>query len=152
MLDSMIRNPRPTRAEATDVANAVLDGTDGIMLSGETATGRYPIEAAQTMARIALEAEKLFDYEGWADKITSDKESSRGSASSTSRMPVTMSEGNSDLTPTRNQEIAEILCQAADRISDRLHASAIIALTRTGTSARLISKYRPAQQPHRRYR
>ncbi|MBF6614605.1 MAG: pyruvate kinase [Chloroflexi bacterium] len=143
MLDSMIRNPRPTRAEATDVANAVLDGTDGIMLSGETATGKYPIEAAQTMARIALEAEKLFDYEGWADKISSEKESTGGSASGQSGISVVRSEGHSNLTPTSNQEIAEILCQAADRISDRLQARAIIALTRTGTSARLISKYRP---------
>lgn len=149
MLDSMIRNPRPTRAEATDVANAVLDGTDGIMLSGETATGKYPVQAVQTMARIALEAEKLFDYEGWADKIAREKGSIRGSTSgsgATSGMPgmsVGRREGNSGLTPTSNQEISEILCQAADRISDRIQARAIITLTRTGTSARLISKYRP---------
>jgi pyruvate kinase len=149
MLDSMIRNPRPTRAEATDVANAVLDGTDGIMLSGETATGKYPVEAVQTMARIALEAEKLFDYEGWADKITGENERTRGNtlgtsgASGTSGTPVPRAEENTGLIPTGNQEIAEILCQAADRISDRLQARAIITLTRTGTSARLISKYRP---------
>lgn len=136
MLDSMIRNPRPTRAEATDVANAVLDGTDGIMLSGETATGKYPLEAVQTMARIALEAEKLFDYEGWTDKIA-------GKDHTPSDTSAPRAGGNSAFTPINDHEIAEILCRAADRISDRIQARAIIALTRTGTSARLISKYRP---------
>jgi pyruvate kinase len=140
MLDSMIRNPRPTRAEATDVANAILDGTDGIMLSGETATGKYPVEAVQTMARIALEAEKLFDYEGWADKLAGKNDST---GDNTSGIAAPRAGNNSGLPLVSNQEIAEILCQAADRISDRLQASAIIALTRTGTSARLISKYRP---------
>ncbi|HST03203.1 MAG TPA: pyruvate kinase [Chloroflexia bacterium] len=144
MLDSMIRNPRPTRAEATDVANAVLDGTDGIMLSGETATGKFPLEAVQTMARIALEAEKLFDYEGWADKIAGRNDSTGGSLVTHSPgAPASRAEGSSGRAPTSKQEISEIMCQAADRISDRLQARAIIALTRTGTSARLISKYRP---------
>ncbi len=140
MLDSMIRNPRPTRAEATDVANAVLDGTDAIMLSGETATGRYPVEAVQTMARIAIEAEKLFDYEDWAHHLAGVAERTDGDTRATG---AAGSAGWSGPAPGSKHEIAEILCQAADSISERLHMKAIVALTRTGASARLISKYRP---------
>jgi pyruvate kinase len=126
MLDSMIRNPRPTRAEATDVANAVLDGSDAVMLSGETAAGAYPVESVQTMARIAFEAEKLFDYEGWSERFHEPRaQEERGH------------------TPS-DRDIAEIICYSADRIGDRLAASAIVALTHSGSTARLIAKYRPS--------
>jgi pyruvate kinase len=135
MLDSMIRNPRPTRAEATDVANAILDGSDAIMLSGETAAGKYPVIAVQTMARIALEAEKLFDYDGWTAHIAT----LLGKATASRSVGATASEAASpDAT-----HIAEVICQSADRVSDALGAGAVVTITQSGLSARLISKYRP---------
>jgi pyruvate kinase len=127
MLDSMIRNPRPTRAEATDVANAVLDGSDAIMLSGETAAGKYPLEAVRMMARIAVEAEQVFDYEGW----TAHGATPPGEAGPAAPRPVD------------SRRIAELIASAADRIAEDLGAAAVITLTRSGTSARLVAKCRP---------
>ena len=134
MLNSMIRNPRPTRAEATDVANAVLDGTDAIMLSGETAAGKYPIAAVETMARIAVEAEKLFDYDGWTAHI--DKLLGKEGALEAEGSRQKVEKANS-------MSITEVICQSADRVSDKLDAKAIITITQSGLSARLVSKYRP---------
>jgi len=111
MLDSMIRNPRPTRAEASDVANAILDGTDAIMLSGETAVGKYPVEAVETMGRIALETEP--------------------------HAPFTPP----NLTQTEHS-ISEAVCYAATDTAIMLRASAIIAPTMSGSTARMLSHFR----------
>lgn len=116
MLDSMIRNPRPTRAEASDVANAIFDGTDAVMLSGETAGGKYPIEAANAMARIAQAAETQIDY----DRVLKKKREAH---------VLNVSNAISIATCTTARE---------------LNASAIITATQTGYSARTVSKYRPA--------
>ncbi len=115
MLDSMMKNPRPTRAETTDVANAIYDGTSAIMLSGETAAGQYPLEAVETMARIALRAEASIDYE--------------------SRF---RSRPYGNLT-----DVTAAISHATVTSSMDLKASAIITVTKSGTTARIISKYRP---------
>ncbi len=115
MLDSMIRNPRPTRAEASDIANAILDGTDAIMLSGETAGGKYPIEAASTMAQIAVEAEMHIPFEiNFKKKIE-----------------------------THFKNVPNAICIATCTTASELGAKAIICATMSGNSARLMAKYRP---------
>jgi len=115
MLESMIKNPRPTRAESTDVANAIYDGTSAIMLSGETAVGKYPIEAVKTMARIALRAESDVDYK---------KRFMR-----------------------REERVVDDVTEAISRstclMAYDLQASAILAITQMGKTARMVSKYRP---------
>ncbi|MDD2402226.1 MAG: pyruvate kinase [Clostridia bacterium] len=115
MLDSMIRNPRPTRAEASDIANAIFDGTGAIMLSGETASGKYPIEAVKTMARIAVRIEQSLDWE----KLMNER------ANSVDR--------------TTTEAIGHATCQVAHN----LKASAIITATQSGSTAKKVSKYRP---------
>ncbi|MPM44994.1 Pyruvate kinase [bioreactor metagenome] len=114
MLDSMMRNPRPTRAEVTDVANAIYDGTDAIMLSGETAAGKYPIEAVKTMATIAKRAEQTLDY----DEMLKERK-------------VT------EVTVTN--AISHATCTTAVDLS----ASAIVTFTSSGHTARMVSKFRP---------
>lgn len=115
MLDSMIRNPRPTRAEASDVANAVLDGADAVMLSGETASGKYPVESVEMMHKIVTRAEHEFEI--WEKK----PKSFSGCA-----------------------EIADAVSQGAGTIAKAVSATAIIPLTRSGETARMVSKYRPS--------
>jgi len=116
MLDSMIRNPRPTRAEASDVANAILDGTDAIMLSGETAVGKYPLEAVRTMENIAREIEQATIVGPW-------------------QPPHHIPQGANSVTDA----VSHATCETAYD----LRAAAVIASTASGTTARTIAKYRP---------
>ncbi|OPY29727.1 MAG: Pyruvate kinase [Methanocella sp. PtaU1.Bin125] len=115
MLDSMIRNPIPTRAEATDVANAVFDGTDALMLSGETAFGEYPVKAVETMARIAQYTEDSSYYK----QVISAK------------------------TPRPSASITDTVAEATFDAARNLGAQAIITATQTGFTARKVSRYRP---------
>ncbi|GGE52027.1 pyruvate kinase [Pullulanibacillus camelliae] len=115
MLDSMQRNPRPTRAEASDVANAIFDGTDAIMLSGETAAGDYPVEAVQTMHRIATRTEESLDYHELINARTQASEVS----------------------------ITDAIGQAVANTALGLNVPSIITATVSGHTARVVSKYRP---------
>lgn len=114
MLDSMIRNPRPTRAEVTDVFNAILDGADAVMLSGETAAGEYPVEAVETMSRIALQAEKMHDR----------------------RNIIPIAEDGRD-------RISELVSRMAAQAATDLRLDAIVVPTASGSTARRVSRYRP---------
>lgn len=116
MLDSMMRNPRPTRAEVTDVANAIFDGTDAIMLSGETAAGKYPTEAVKTMANIALRTEHSLDYKEMLRNKSIGK----------------------DITVTN--AISHATCSTAEDLG----AAAIVTATSSGYTARAVSKFRPS--------
>ena len=115
MLESMIKNPRPTRAETTDIANAVYDGTSAIMLSGETAAGAYPVEALKTMVRIAERTEEDVDYRKrffeYDRKV--------------------------------NPDITDAICHATCTTAHDLNAKAIVTVTKSGRSGRMISRYRP---------
>lgn len=112
MLESMTVNPRPTRAEASDVANAIFDGTDAVMLSAETAVGRYPVETVQMMDRIARQAEASFPHHPWRRR--------------------------------REQlNVAETICEAISHAAEELPMKLIAVFTESGSTARLVSKYRP---------
>lgn len=116
MLDSMIKNPRPTRAETTDVANAIYDGTSAVMLSGESAAGKYPVEAVEMMAKIAERAEAAIDYK----------------------------KNFFHYERAANQNVTDAVCHAACTTAIDLNAAAVIIVTKSGVSARNISKYRPS--------
>ena len=116
MLESMIKNPRPTRAEATDIANAVYDGTSAIMLSGETAAGAYPVEAVKTMVRIAERTEQDVDYR--KRFFNHDRKV--------------------------NPDVTDAICHATCTTALDLNAKAIVTVTKSGRSARMIAGYRPA--------
>ncbi|MCL2772513.1 MAG: pyruvate kinase [Oscillospiraceae bacterium] len=117
MLESMIHHPRPTRAEITDVANAIYDGTSAIMLSGETAAGEYPLKSLETMAKIAEKTESYIDYKTYGDKIGSRT--------------------NLDV------NITSAICNATCKAAQDLGAAAIVAVTLSGSSARTIASLRP---------
>jgi len=116
MLDSMIRHPRPTRAEITDVANAIYDNTSAIMLSGETSIGKYPVLAVETMARIAIETERNINYAKRFNAL--------------------------NVPPTRN--ITNAISHATCETAHTLGAAAIVTVTKSGSTARKVSKFRPA--------
>ncbi len=115
MLESMIGRPRPTRAEASDVANAIFDGSDALMLSGETAIGEYPVKAVETMAAIARAAESKFPYLDWARRAVLEP------------------------SPTVTGAVSQATCQMAYELG----AKAIITTTASGYTARMVAKYRP---------
>jgi pyruvate kinase len=114
MLQTMMDNPRPTRAEASDVANAILDGTDAVMLSGETAVGRYPVGAAETMAVICANAEAHLPYSRLIDHE-----------------------------PHVHETITEAISSAAVEIANEVQARAIITATMSGMTARMVARHRP---------
>lgn len=116
MLDSMVKNPRPTRAETADVANAIYDGTSAIMLSGETAAGLYPVESLKTMVRIAVRTEADIDYK---KRFFS-------------------------LSRKANPDITDAISHATCTTAHDLNARAIITVSKSGRTARMVSKYRPA--------
>ncbi|MCB7321170.1 pyruvate kinase [Lacrimispora sp. 210928-DFI.3.58] len=117
MLDSMIRNPRPTRAEVTDVANAIYDGTDAVMLSGETAMGKYPVEALKMMASIAEETESHLDYTNYRERKVSKQ---------------------------NMKNISNAVCFSSVSTAHDVGADAIVAPSISGFTSMLLSKWRPA--------
>lgn len=128
MLESMITNPRPTRAECADVANAILDGSDVVMLSGETANGEFPVEAVTMMANTCVEAESMVDHDAQFDFIrhkTLQQLASGGAAGATI-------------------SATESIASSAVKTARELGCPLIVVLTESGTTARMVAKYRPS--------
>ncbi|MCB0872447.1 MAG: pyruvate kinase [Actinobacteria bacterium] len=125
MLESMVSSPTPTRAEVSDVANAVFDGSSVVMLSGETAVGNDPVNVIATMARVCERADVNFDGDTWARAVT--------------RLHV----ADPEAVDGRNRRITDSLTNAAWRVAREINANAIICLTRTGFTVRAIARYRP---------
>ncbi len=119
MLDSMIHNPRPTRAELTDVANAIFDGTDAVMLSGETASGKFPVQACETLDRVAREVEGSTEYEARCREFFSAHD--------------------------QNADIGSAVARAAYLVASDIRATSIVAPSLRGNTPRTLSKYRPIQ-------
>jgi pyruvate kinase len=117
MLQSMVNHPRPTRAEASDVANAILDGTDAVMLSSETANGKYPVQSVLMMKQIAENVEKGFPYEIWRNRRQAQS--------------------------TRKATVTEAISAASCDVAEQVGARAIVATTTSGYSARQIARHRP---------
>ncbi len=122
MLESMTKNPRPTRAETTDVANAVLDGTDCVMLSGETANGKYPVETVEMMAKVCREAEKQLDYR---------------------ELFLRRRKADTQDIGKRNRDVSDSIASSAVKTAWDVDATLIVALTESGNVVRSIAKYRP---------
>lgn len=124
MLESLLHSPVPTRAEASDIANAVFDGTSAVMLSGETAIGHDPVNAVRTMARITGRADERFDYEAWWTKLTALRRRDDRAAD--------------------YQMVTDGITQAASRLATELGAQAIVCLSRSGFTARSMARFRPS--------
>ncbi|WP_420626398.1 pyruvate kinase [Candidatus Poriferisodalis sp.] len=124
MLESLLHSPVPTRAEASDIANAVFDGTSAVMLSGETAIGHDPVNAVRTMARITERADERFDYEAWWNRLLSVRRRDDRAAD--------------------YMRVTDGITQAASRLATELGAQAIICLSRSGFTARSMARFRPS--------
>lgn len=123
MLESMVYAPAPTRAEASDVANAVFDGSSAVMLSGETAIGVDPVNAVHTMAEISLRADESFDHEGWAEGISAIREG----------------DGSTDFGAVTTDSLTRAACSIAEQVG----AQAILCLSKTGYTVRAVNRFRP---------
>jgi len=131
MLESMIQNPRPTRAEANDVANAILDGSDAVMLSGETAAGKYPVEAVDTMRKICLKMESSVSFQRAIFKNHINKEE------------MVQAFGLVDSLASKTNDPAEAVGFAAIKLAHQMDSRFIVCFTHSGGTAKMISRFRP---------